>query len=73
MWPGAFCGMVWESEMSRIEFETWITASPYERSVEKWPDDANNFAWPDQYKDHVVQIAWDAWNESLTNHREQRK
>lgn len=48
----------------RRAFEAWISQSPYERSVERWPNDERRHAWPGQYKDMEVQLAWEAWQES---------
>lgn len=48
----------------RAAFEEWIKSSPYERNIEQWPNDPDNCAWPDQYKDFITQLAWDAWYQS---------
>jgi len=48
--------------MDRAAFEAWITAPPYEKSVSRQPRDA---AWPGQYWDYQVQIAWDAWQAAI--------
>jgi hypothetical protein len=45
------------------QFEEWISQSPYERSVERYPDDPEHYAWPGCYRDLNVQLAWDAWAE----------
>ena len=45
----------------RQSFEAWITAAPYERDIERWPMDETKYAWPGQYKDIAVQLAWEAW------------
>lgn len=47
----------------RVAFESWISQMPYERSVDRWPDNEIEFAWPGQYKDISVQLAWEAWQE----------
>ena len=46
---------------SRSQFESWISAPPYERSVDRFPDDQEKWAWPGQYRDIAVQLAWEAW------------
>lgn len=48
----------------REEFEQWITTSPYERCVDRYPDDASKYAWPNCYIDYYVHLAWDAWQEA---------
>ena len=48
----------------RKAFEQWISASPYEREVLRYPQDETKFAWPGQYRSTHVQIAWEAWQES---------
>ena len=44
--------------MERIRFEVWISTSPYEYSLDRENDDD---AWPGQYKEYQVQLAWEAW------------
>ena len=46
----------------RRRFEQWITASPYERDILRFPN-SDRSAWPGQYKDMEVQLAWEAWQE----------
>ena len=46
---------------SREQFEEFITAPPFERDVDRWPDDETAHAWPGDYKDYEVQLAWVAW------------
>ena len=48
----------------RKAFEEWISASPYERDVLRYPQDETKFARPGQYRSSHVQIAWEAWQES---------
>lgn len=51
---------------TRSTFEAWISASPYERSIDRWPNPPSpTTPWPGQYKDLHVQLAWDAWCEAL--------
>jgi len=44
-------------------FETWISSPPYERDVARWPKN-HHHAWPGQYKDLAVELAWEAWQEA---------
>ena len=46
---------------SRARFEMWITLPPIEASISRWPKSG---AWPDQYRDYKVELAWQAWRES---------
>lgn len=46
-------------EMLRAEFERIISRAPYEKSVERFPDDETRHAWPGNYRDLSVQLAWD--------------
>lgn len=45
----------------RQKFEAWISAPPYERHLARFPRDERKYAWPAQYKDVDVQLAWEAW------------
>lgn len=49
--------------MEREHFDKWITSPPYEREIRRWPMDETKYAWPGQYRDIAVQIAWEAWQE----------
>jgi len=49
---------------NREKFEATISASPYEKSVARWPDLPVKFAWPGGYKDLVVDLAWHMWQAS---------
>lgn len=51
-------------ESNRSQFEQWISAPPYERDIYRWPQDENKHAWPGQYKDITVEVAWEAWQEA---------
>lgn len=42
----------------RERFEAWVQNSLYERSVRRLD---TNSAWPDQYADYHVELAWQAW------------
>ena len=50
--------------VSRRSFEDWIGGPPYERDLCRWPMDETKHAWPGQYKDIAVQLAWEAWCEA---------
>jgi hypothetical protein len=52
-----------ESE-NRKRFEEWISDEPYSKPTDRFSDSAKA-AWPGQYKDIAVQLAWEAWNESM--------
>lgn len=47
----------------RKEFEKWITDPPFEKNIDRWPNNETLHAWPGQYKDADVQLAWAAWIE----------
>lgn len=53
--------------MTRAAFESWISAPPYERSVER---QGENGSWPGQYRSYETQAAWEAWQESARQARE---
>jgi len=42
-------------ESIRAEFEAWITAPPFERSIDRHGQDA---AFPGTYRDLYVDVAW---------------
>lgn len=48
----------------RERFESIISASPYEKSVARWPNLPVKFAWPGGYKDLNVDLAWHMWQAS---------
>lgn len=45
----------------RAEFEGWISHSPYERNIERWPNDSVHYGWPGQYQEINTQLAWEAF------------
>lgn len=47
-------------EAERKRFEAWISSPPFERSIERIPDDAHH-AWPGSYRPLDVDLAWQAW------------
>lgn len=51
----------------RETFERWISSPPYERLLGKVPKDEARYAWPGQYVDIEVQLAWEAWQEALNS------
>ena len=56
-----------EKTMTREQFEQWICTGPYNRNIARWPNNANANvwnAWPGQYKEYEVQLAWEAVQES---------
>jgi len=59
---------VGEIESLRSEFESWISASPFEREIERWPNDESKHAWPGQYRGINVALAWEAWQEAAFIH-----
>lgn len=50
---------------SRQLFEQWIASEPYQRNVARHSDSG---AWPAQYIDYHVQLAWEAWLEAIKSH-----
>jgi len=64
--PGGGCSL--DQLVSRRTFELWIHAPPYERPIDRWPMNEERYAWPGQYKDIAVQLAWDAWREKERNY-----
>ena len=45
-------------DKERMDFEAWISSPPYERNIYRWSNDETRHAWPGQYADYVVEIAW---------------
>ena len=45
----------------RARFERWITAPPFEKTIERHGE---NGSWPGNYRDYGVQLAWCAWKDS---------
>jgi hypothetical protein len=48
---------------TRKAFEAWISAPPYERDVVRFIEHDAASAWPGQYMDYEVELAWEAWQE----------
>ena len=54
----------------REQFEAVITAPPFEKFIDRYGDDA---AWPGQYIDYGVQLAWDIWQAAQSSMMEVKK
>ena len=52
-----------DKALLREQFEKWITAPPFEKSVSRFPT-TPSAAWWGAYRDYTVHLAWDAWKES---------
>ena len=57
---------------ARSSFEQWISGPPYERETERWPQDETKHAWPGQYKDISVQLAWESWQQAQNDRTERQ-
>ena len=51
-------------EILRAGFEAWIKNPPFERLVQRYPNDETKHAWPGQYRSYDLQLAWLAWQEA---------
>lgn len=51
----------------RAAFEAWISAPPYEREVERFGESS---AWPGNYRELDVDLAWCAWSAAMATTRE---
>jgi hypothetical protein len=51
----------------RAAFEAWISSPPYEREVERFGE---NSAWPGNYRELDVDLAWCAWSAAMATTRE---
>lgn len=51
----------------RAAFEAWISGPPYEREIERFGEGS---AWPGNYRDIDVDLAWNAWLDAMTMTRE---
>lgn len=54
-----------EPDLRRSNFESWISAKPYEREVKRFPTRIGKF--PGQYQDFAVEMAWSCWCSSKTS------
>lgn len=52
-------------ERTRLDFERWISAPPYEKSIQRFESD--EAPWPKAYIDYKVHLAWDAWQAALAS------
>ena len=48
----------------RAKFEAWVSEAPFGYDIERWVKDERKHAWPGQYKDIAVELAWEAWCEA---------
>ena len=48
----------------REEFEAWISSPPYEKQTKRYSDDPVKYAWPGNYLDVNVELAWQAWQQA---------
>ena len=62
--PAGDGGVRVQRVVSRRSFEAWISAPPYEHEVLRYPEDETKYAWPGQYRNIAVQLAWEAWCEA---------
>lgn len=46
----------------RAAFEAWISATPFEREVERFGEGS---AWPGNYREIDVDLAWQAWSAAM--------
>lgn len=51
-------------EKMRRDFEAWITSPPIEADIERHSLDPEKAAFPGTYKNHAVDLAWEAWQEA---------
>lgn len=49
----------------RESFEKFISSPPFEKSVDRWPDNPDRHAWPGAYKQMDVRLAWECWKEAM--------
>jgi hypothetical protein len=48
-------------DTERKAFEAWISAPPFEQNVRRYGNDPQTAAWPGNYREYNVQLAWCAW------------
>jgi hypothetical protein len=51
----------------RKQFESWITSPPFEKDISRFLNDPIKYAWPGNYRDLEVELAWEAWQEASKN------
>lgn len=49
----------------REDFEAWISAPPFEKSIRRLPMDEKLTSWPGAYRPIEVELAWEAWQAAL--------
>jgi hypothetical protein len=54
-------------EQSRKQFEAWVTKSPFEKNIARQTDCG---AFPGNYRDYAVELAWCAWFDAQNAERE---
>jgi len=54
-----------QDDDTRARFEKWIAAPPYEKKVMRYPDHSEA-AWPGQYRDYEIDLAYCAWQAALS-------
>lgn len=64
---GAVAGPVERPVRPRAAFEAWISAPPFEREVERFGE---NSAWPGNYRELDVDLAWCAWSAAMATTRD---
>ncbi len=65
--PPADAGRLETPVRPRAAFEAWISSPPYEREIERFGEGS---AWPGNYRDIDVDLAWNAWIDAVTMTRE---
>jgi len=53
----------------REAFEAAISCPPYERNIRRYPEEPERYAWPGNYRDISVDLAWCMWQEALASSR----
>ena len=56
-----------DMEKFRPVFEAWISGPPFERDVRRHPNNPKRSAWPGQYRDIDVELAWLAFEQGATD------
>lgn len=59
-------------EQERKRFEAWISKPPFEKVISRFPNDERVTAWPGQYRDINVDLAWNAWREAVNGNEDVR-
>lgn len=55
-----------ECVCARLQFEEWAGNPPYEMDLRRQGLDQRRNAWPGQYCQYPVQLAWEAWIDGWT-------